>query len=175
MSPADALLRREMPGDEAAITALLDEAFGGPGEGRLVQRLRAAGALRTSLVAERGGGIAGHAALSPVTGEALTGEALVGPWLGLAPLAVGAACRRRGLGAALVQACLVEAAGAGAAALFVLGEPDYYAALGFEAAQPLGWRCRYDAPPAAFRVRVLDRERPPPPGIIRYHRAFDAL
>ena len=52
----------------------------------------------------------------------------------------------------------------GAAAVFVLGEPGYYGRLGFEEACPLGWRCVYAVPAAAFRVQRLgDRSGLPPP------------
>lgn len=169
MDEAEAILRPERRADAPAIAALLEMAFPGPYEARLVADLRAEGALAVSLVAEAGGGLVGHAALSPVTVEA--GD---GPWLGLGPLAVRPDRQRRGLGKRLTRAALDAAAEAGAAAVFVLGEPGYYAMLGFEETTPHGWRCVYPAPPEAFRVRLLDASRLPPPGIVRYHPAFDA-
>jgi putative acetyltransferase len=56
----------------------------------------------------------------------------------LAPLAVSADMRRRGVGAALVAAGLESARAAGAAAVFVVGDLAYYGRFGFtaEAARP---------------------------------------
>ena len=53
----------------------------------------------------------------------------------------------------------------GASAVFVLGASHYYGRLGFDAAAPLGWRCTYEAPEPAFRVRRLgDPAQLPPTG-----------
>ena len=58
--------------------------------------------------------------------------------------------------------------------MFVLGSPTYYGRLGFEPAAPLGWRCIYDVPPAAFQVRPLVKPaNRSPPGTVIYHTAFD--
>lgn len=163
-------VRWERPGDGAAIADAVAAAFGRRDEAGLVDRLRAAGALAVSIVADRAGAVVGHAALSPVTVDGLAGA-----WLGLAPLAVRPDDRRRGVGAALVAAALDEARAAGIAAAFVLGRPGYYARLGFAEAAPGGWRCAYPVPSPAFRVALLDPSRAPPPGTVRYHPAFDAL
>ena len=64
------------------------------------------------------------------------------------------------------------------AVVFVLGDSHYYGALGFEEAIRFGWRCTYDVPSAAFRVRLLGSpaaEDLPPVGTVRYHEAFDSL
>jgi len=62
----------------------------------LVERLRAGGKGRITLVAEAAGGSAGHVMLSQMRAPL--------PALGLAPLAVTAGCRRQGIGSALVAA-----------------------------------------------------------------------
>jgi putative acetyltransferase len=166
-------LRAEAPGEAAAITALVTAAFASNGEARLVERLRAAGALTVSLVAVTAGEIAGHVALSPVEVDGRPGGRR---WLGLAPLAVIPSRQRRGIGALLVAAAAESAAAVGAGTVFVLGSSRYYDRLGFEEARPLGWRCFYQVPSAAFRVRRLgDPTALPPPGTVRYHPAFDAL
>ena len=169
----DVELRPETPADGAAIAVLVEAAFGGPAEARLVGALRMAGALTLSLIAVRDGEIVGHVALSPVAVAEQDGG---GRWLGLAPLAVAPARQRQGIGRSLARRSLEFAQARGAAAVFVLGRSGYYARLGFEAAAPLGWRCTYPAPEPAFRVRRLgDPSRLPPHGIVRYHPAFDAL
>lgn len=164
-------VRHERADEAAAIAALVAEAFGRDAEAELVGRLRAAGALTASLVATAAGTLLGHVALSPVETNGQSG-----PWLGLAPLAVRPAWRRRGIGSRLVRHAVEAAAAAGAQAVFVLGDPGYYDRLGFEEACPLGWRCVYAVPTAAFRVQRLgDRSRLPRTGTVRYHPVFDAL
>jgi putative acetyltransferase len=165
--------RLEQQGDAAAITDLVTAAFGRTEEARLVARLRAAGVLAVSLVAEAAGELVGHAALSAVE---VGGEPGHGRWLGLAPVAVQPGWQRRGIGAGLVQSTGVRATAAGATAVFVLGSSRWYGRLGFEEAAPLGWHCVYDVPSAAFRVRRLGApDGLPPAGTVRYHPAFDAL
>lgn len=166
-------LRLERPGDEAAISGVIGGAFGGEGEALLVDRLRTAGALDCSLVADIGGEIVGHVGLSPVT---IDGQAGGGRWLGLAPLAVASGHRRRGLGRRLVEHALAAAADRNATLVFVLGRPDYYAARGFEEAEQLGWRCIYEVPTGAFRVwRPGPSTEPSVTGTVHYHHAFDSL
>ena len=71
----------EQPGDLAAIRAVNDAAFDQPLEGRIVEALRAHGAVRQSLVAEVDGQVVGHILFSPVTSAGSEG-------LGLGPMAV---------------------------------------------------------------------------------------
>ncbi|HEX6010995.1 MAG TPA: N-acetyltransferase [Geminicoccaceae bacterium] len=168
-------VRPERPGDEDGIARVVNAAFGQTAEGDLVARLRDRGALAVSLVAEAGGNVVGHVALSPVT---INGRAGGGRWLGLAPLAVDPNRQRRGVGRRLAAAALDAAARGDGAVVFVLGDSHYYGALGFEEAIRFGWRCTYDVPSAAFRVRLLGSpaaEDLPPVGTVRYHEAFDGL
>jgi putative acetyltransferase len=163
------LIRAERPGDAPAIDHLLEQAFGGGGEADLVQEVRASPGAYRGLVAEVEGDIVGHVALSPVTIE---GQETAGRWLGLAPLAVRADHRRRGLGAGLVQAALRLAIESGGEVVFVLGDPAYYGRFGFTAAADAGLGCVWPAPPGAFMVRAL-RAAMPKGGLVRYHPAFD--
>ncbi len=64
----------------------------------------------------------------------------------LAPLAVAAAWRRRGVGAALVRASLEELRASGCDLVLVLGDPAYYGRFGFEPAADLALRTPYDGP-----------------------------
>jgi putative acetyltransferase len=169
-------VRPERPGDGAGVARVVSAAFGQSAEADLVARLRDRGALAASLVAEAGGKVVGHVALSPVS---VDGRAGGGRWLGLAPLAVDPDRQRQGVGHRLGSAALDAAAGdGGAVVVFVLGRSRYYGALGFEEAARFGWRCAYDAPSAAFRARLLGSpaaEDLPPAGTVRYHEAFDGL
>ncbi|SEH57497.1 GNAT family N-acetyltransferase [Paracoccus alkenifer] len=125
-------IRPETAADIQPIARLLDAAFGGAAESRLVEALRADGDLALSLVAEDAGGIVGHLALSPVAAPF--------PALALAPLAVTPGQQRRGIGAALVAAAQGRRPDA---TIIVLGDPAYYAGLGF---RPVGWDCAFSGP-----------------------------
>lgn len=134
--------------------------------------LRADGALPLSLVAVAGDAPVAHAALSPVAVNGATGG---GRWLALGPVAVAPDRQRQGIGAALIDHAVAVAAAGGAAAVFVLGRSRYYRRLGFATAAGFGWRGTVPAAVEAFRVRCLDDAALPPPGTVRYHRAFDQL
>lgn len=114
------VIRRETRQDLDAIDALLREAFGGEAEAQLVRRLRADGDLSLSLVADAGGTILGHAALSPLSADR--------PAHALAPVAVAPKAQRLGIGTALVREAV---SWADEASVVVLGDPAYYGPLGF--------------------------------------------
>lgn len=161
--PAD--VRPEAPADADAVRALLAAAFPTPAEATLVDALRAAGRLAVSLVAAVDGQIVGHVAFSPMTLAGLNGAAPAAPLLGLAPLAVRDGFRRRGIGAMLVERGIAACVAARAAAVFVLGDPAYYARFGFRPAAAAGFRSVYPAADA-FQVLLLrpDQLPAPPPG-----------
>lgn len=159
------MLRDEAPDDAAAIAALLTAAFrdaprSDGSEAAIVARLRAAGALTLSLVAADAAGLAGHVAFSPVRAGDAPG------WQGLAPLAVRADARRRGIGAALVRAGLARLRGLGAAGCVVLGDPAYYGRFGF-AADPRLTLAGVPAP----HFQILRLVGPMPTGRAEYHPA----
>ena len=60
-------LRRERPEDLSGIRAVVEAAFGQPGEANLVDGLRRSGALTLSAVAMIDNRIVGHVAFSPIT------------------------------------------------------------------------------------------------------------
>ncbi|WP_118135854.1 GNAT family N-acetyltransferase [Oceanicella sp. SM1341] len=126
-------IRPAEPADTAAIAALVEAAFGRPGEAALVAALRGAGAVSAELVAEGEGGTpCGHVLLSPLRLD-FAGEDV--PAQALAPVAVAPECQGRGIGAALVRAALAAVPGP----VLVLGAPEWYPRFGFswEAAKPL--------------------------------------
>jgi putative acetyltransferase len=128
-------VRPENIEDHAAIDALLRAAFEQDAEAILVDKLRARGDAVVSLLAESDGRLAGHVMLSRMTTP--TG------CLGLAPLAVDAACRRQGIAGALVARALNDATKAGWQAVFVLGDPAYYGRFGFTTAAALKFETPY--------------------------------
>ena len=124
-------VRPEEAGDEAAIAAVTAAAFAGvpysdQNEPLIIERLRAAGALVVSLVAEDDGVIVGHIGFSPV---ALSGGE--GGWYGLGPVSVAPDRQGRGVGSALVRKGLDRLRALNAAGCVVLGELAYYRRFGF--------------------------------------------
>lgn len=162
-------IRPERPADEQAIAVLIARAFAGHphsdgSEGAIVERLRRAGALTQSLLAELNGQCVGHIAFSPVR----VGAAKLG-WYGLAPLAVAPEQQRSGIGSALVHEGLRQLQALGGRGCVVLGEPDYYRRFGFAPHAPL---VLAGAPADHFLALAFRAE--PPGGVVAYDAAFDA-
>lgn len=151
------VLRPELPSDTAAIHRVNAAAFETDAEARLVDALRAAGALTLSLVAvaEPGATVVGHIAFSPVTvtreGEA--GAAVSG--IGLAPMAVLPEVQRRGVGTRLVEEGLKRLRSMGHRFCVVLGHPGFYPRFGFVPASRHGLRWEQPAADEAFQVLAL--------------------
>lgn len=164
-----AVIREAGKPDADALDRLYTAAFPTDAEAKLVRLLHRRREAFVSLVAEVGGQVVAHAALSPV--ELADQPALRG-LAGLGPVAVDPIWQGRGLGSAVVRAALREAETAGVRAVFVLGEPAYYGRFGFEPAAAHGFSSDYEAG-EAFQVRVL---RGPLPehlrGRVRYSGAF---
>ena len=165
-------LRAERPEDAVAIRAVLATCFPTEAEARLVELLRAAGHLPVSLVAVGDEGLIGHVAFSPVT---LERRAVVGRGVGLAPLAVLEAHRRRGVGAALVRAGLDACATAGFGWVVVLGDPAYYARFGFRPAADAGLRGEYGGGPAFQVLELRSGSLPVAAGLVRSAPEFASL
>ena len=160
-------IRRERPGEEDAIALLIAAAFVGAEhsdgtEAQIVERLRDAGAMTLSLVAEASGEPVGHIAFSPVT---IDGHHL--GWFGLGPVAVRPDKQGSGIGAALVREGLEKLDQMGAAGCVLVGEPTYYARFGFAAEN----RLRYPAVPAEY-FQALSFTGEWPQGVVAYHPAF---
>jgi putative acetyltransferase len=113
----------------------LTEAFGGDGEAKLVDRLRADGDLAIALVADIEGEIAGYVAMSVLKSPPRS--------LALAPVGVAVARQRQGVGSALIEEAFRRARAAGNSMVFVLGEPDYYARFGFSVDATRGFDSAY--------------------------------
>ena len=158
------IVREEAASDRGAIHALIAEAFGRDAEAGLVDVLRRDGDLVVSLVAETGGVVVGHIALSRLRSPERA--------LALAPLAVALARRRRGVGAALVHNAIDRARRAGESILFVLGDPAYYTRFGFSAAAAAPYPCAYAGP--HFMALQLD-DSPAAVAAVAYPPAFDDL
>lgn len=123
--------RKARPDDAVEIAQLLRAAFKGDGEARLVQMLEADGDVAASIVAEEDGRVVGHVLLSPMEAEA-DGKPIEA--VALAPVAVLPERQGHGIGGALVRSAEAVAREQGKAAIFVLGEPEYYARFDYSVA-----------------------------------------
>src|ERR1700742_1209608 len=121
-------IRAEKASDVVAREALLDACFGENRHLRTCQRLRdgraPADGLALSAVAR--GKIVGTVRLWHVSAGGV-------PALVLGPLAVDSACRKLGVGAALVTRALEAAKARGHRAVLLLGDAAYYGRFGFSA------------------------------------------
>ncbi|TAK47708.1 MAG: N-acetyltransferase [Xanthobacteraceae bacterium] len=126
--PAPLIIRAEHEADGPAREALLDACFGANRMTRTCQRLRdgrlAAEGLAFSAIQR--GRLVGTVRLWHVMAG---GRAA----LMLGPLAVAPACRKLGLGAALMAHALAAARARGHGAVILLGDAPYYARFGFAA------------------------------------------
>jgi putative acetyltransferase len=146
--------------DHAAVADVVTRAFGdhGPTVAALVAELRVSGHVRAELVAEADGSVVGHVMLSRSWVDAR--RALVDV-LVLSPLSVAPERHGQGLGTELLGAAIVTARELGAPALFLEGDPGFYAGRGFEPATRRGFvRPSPRIPEPAFQVAVLDAHEP---------------
>lgn len=163
------LIRVEIPVDASGIDALLRRAFGRDDEAELVHQLREDGLLTLGIVAtDDEGGVVGYAAFSPVD---VAGEDR--QWVALAPLAVEESLRGQGLGEKLVYEGLDALNEFSYAAVVVLGEPAYYARLGFKNAAQYDLHCRWPGGESALQVYPLAEDALAGPcGLVAYSPPF---
>lgn len=141
--------RRATASDTAAIVALHRAAFSTDIEADLVASLIVdQAAPLESWVAEIDGAVVGHVLLTP--GEVPGDRAIT--VLILCPLAVLPSHQNAGVGTAVTRAALDSATDAGARAVSVFGDPDYYARFGFRSLLPAGPLPPYDVAPQHQRA-----------------------
>ncbi|MCH4564585.1 N-acetyltransferase [Halomonas sp. EGI 63088] len=163
------VIRLETPHDAETIEAVTVAAFreaphSSHTEQHIVRALREAGALSVSLVAECDGEVVGHVAASPVT----LSDGSPG-WFGLGPVSVLPAWQGRGIGSALVAACLARLRERGARGCVLLGDPGYYQRFGFRSLPGL---ILPGVPPEYFMALCWTDERPQ--ARVAFHPAFAA-
>jgi putative acetyltransferase len=122
-------------GDMPKIPALVEAAFGRHDEAVLVEALRRDNLIALEFVATILDTHVGHLVLSRL--NAPPGA------LALAPLSVHPDHQRRGVGSALVRAAADRAEEDGWSAIFVLGDPAYYAKFGFSVSEASGFETPY--------------------------------
>lgn len=163
-------VRQETPEDEAAIHALNASAFETGAEARLVDALRANGALTVSLVAVLDGAVVGHLAFSPVVVEA-AGRTLQG--VGLAPMAVAPSHQRQGIGTRLLEEGLRVVRSSGHPFCVVLGHADYYPRHGFVPARSRALRWEHGHDEAFFVQALTPGALDGVSGTVRYRPEFN--
>jgi len=172
---ASVRIRSEVPEDYDTIRALNDLAFGGPGEGLLIDALRRRDDFipELSLVAVEKERIVGHILFSRIAIRTLEGTV---PALALAPMAVVPDRQGHGIGSALVRHGLRECERLGHGLVVVLGHAEYYPRFGFVPAAPLGIRAPFDVADACFLVRELrSGARAGVGGTVEYPPEFDLV
>jgi len=161
------IIRDECPPDSAAIYNVTKAAFATMpfsvgDEPELIDKLRDAGALTLSLVAEEAGEVLGHIAFSPVSIAGADGD-----WYGLGPVSVRPDRQRQGIGGALIRAGLARVEVMDAAGCVLLGHRDYYPRFGF--VHDSGLTFAGQANPA---LQQLTLRGSTPRGEVIYHPAF---
>jgi putative acetyltransferase len=175
-APPGVQIRAEESGDVAAISRVVEAAFGGPVEVELVALLRASPNYvpELALVADLDGAIVGHTMLTYVD---LVGDGSSHRVLTLSPLAVAPEAQGKGIGAALVAAALRLADERGEPLVCLEGSPAHYAKLGFKDARDFG--IHFDlpdwAPREAGQIYPLSSYDASIRGRIVYPPAFRAI
>jgi putative acetyltransferase len=132
-------IRNEAENDIEQVRNIVQAAFPGEAESKLVDALRAHGKATISLVAVDGDAVLGHILFSPVT----TTPPSDAKGIGLAPVAVRPDAQSRGIGSRLIREGLHLGKALGFDYCVVLGGPKYYQRFGFEKASPFGIRNEY--------------------------------
>ena len=158
-------VRDESPGDWKAIYQVVSSTFGRLSEAELVGALREAGDSIVSLVADDDGQIIGHVLLSKMDAPFSA--------LALAPVSVIPPRQRSGIGSALIKRAVSKARDEGWAAIFVLGNPNYYKRFGFDQEAAAGFTSPYAG--RHFMVLKLSPSLPATTGALRHAPAFAAL
>ena len=163
------LIRPETAADADAITEVTLAAFKTLAISRhteqyIVAALRAAKALTISLVAERGGRVVGHIALSPVTISDGSRD-----WYGLGPISILPELHRRGIGSALMREGLALLKGLNAQGCCLVGDPNYYVRFGFKNIPGF----IHEGVPPEF-VLALPMGGRAPQGTVEFHEGFKA-
>lgn len=145
-------IRAEQPGDLEAVREVNRRAFGREDEGRIIDALRANGAVLLSLIASVQGRVVGHIMYSPLFVGEVEGAAL-------GPMAVVPEHQRQGVGSVLVRTGNEQLTRAGCPFIAVVGHPGFYPRFGFRPASSYRITCEWNVPDEAFMALVLDEAK----------------
>jgi putative acetyltransferase len=160
------IIRDAAPADLDRIRFVAEQAFPGRAEADLVDRLRSDRDAIYSLVAILDDQLVGHVMLSRMRAPFRA--------LGLGPVAVLSAHRRKGIAARLIEQGVARARGDGWEGIFVLGDPNYYQRFGFDLDLAIGFVSRYAGP--HFMALALKRDwGPKRSDEVAYPAAFERL
>ena len=150
-------------GDFDAIDRLLDAAYGGTQESRLVRSLRADGALLREMVMPWGEEAAGYLAVSR----------FVAPegWLALGPVAIHPEWQGQGRGTFMVQGVVDELAKGMGRTVVAVGDDKFLSKAGFLADRA----ARLVTPFGAKNTLMISPDAKVPTERLVYPRAFDRL
>jgi putative acetyltransferase len=165
----DVVIRPERTDDHAAIHDVTQRAFAPMpfaegDEQDLIARLRDAGALALSLVAEKNGVVVGQVTFSP----AFAADGTPG-WYALGPVAVVPDLKHQGIGSQLILTGIDWLNEQGAAGCALVGNPDYYNRFGFRpfpALTPSGEPAEY--------FQILPLAVSEPRSVVGFHPLFHA-
>jgi len=127
-APSQPQIAPEAPGDAFGVEAVVAAAFGPGRFAKTAERLREGSAPIAGFVAREGARIVGSVRLWPIR----IGDA---PAAFLGPIAVDAAHRKGGLGARLVEQCLIAAEALSLEAVLLVGDTPYFGRFGFVRAE----------------------------------------
>jgi putative acetyltransferase len=166
------VIREQVPQDAAAVRRLLTSAFGDTGQvADLAEALATrADRLSAALVADADRTIVGHVQLSAswIDADPCLVEAVV-----LSPLGVEPAHHRHSIGWALCNAALEHARSLDVPAVFLEGDPGYYARLSWQRASAHGFTAPSKRiPDPVFQVVILPSWRPWMVGAVVYNDTF---
>jgi putative acetyltransferase len=161
-------IRPETPQDIIAIEQITIAAFNGKWysdqtEHLVISRLREAGAMSVSLVAEKDGKVVGHVAFSVVT----INEEVKG-WYGLGPVSVSPELQKQGIGSKLIKEGLSVIKAKGAKGCVLEGDPNYYQRFGFKNYPGL----IYEGTADQKYFMALPFYANVPEGKVEFHKAF---
>ncbi len=154
-------MREMRRGEEPEVEALLNAAFRGDDEARLVRALRKAGDMAGESVVAQDGEIVGYLALSSFQSPR--------GWLCLAPVAVRSDHQGRGMGRRMCG-MVSEWARIAGQRVVVLGEPGFYERAGFSRARA----ARLTSPYPIAHTMLAGPGEDVPKGELIYPRAFSA-
>jgi putative acetyltransferase len=164
------LIRPERSEDHAVIYDITQRAFApmayaDGNEQELIDKLREAGALALSLVAEKDGVLVGQVTFSP----ACAADGSPG-WYALGPVSVEPELKHQGIGGQLIRAGIDWLLQQDAAGCVLVGNPVYYSRFGFRLFPELA----PEGQPAQY-FQILPLRVAEPTAVVGFHPIFSAI